>query len=287
MPMTDKSPELRQAIQQIAAVDPVVAIEIAALGDCLARAEANAARSAALADASRSAKIAVIPLYGALTPRGSWFGTSLSAFGAMVRRAGNDGDVAAIITHIDSPGGTVAATVEAANEVKAAAAQKPVIAVADTLAASAAYWIGSQASEFVMAPSADVGSIGAMIMHQDVSGMLEQWGIKMTMIRSEQSPNKNEAHPFAPLSDEARAFLQGRANDAGADFIKAVAAGRGVTQAKVKEDFGQGRVFGAREAVARGMADRVATLDEVIAGLTQKMVSAARTTRRRSALAFE
>jgi ClpP class serine protease len=159
-----------------------------------------------------------------------------------------------------------------------------VIAIANTLAASAAYWIGSQASEFVMAPSADVGSIGAMILHQDVSGMLDQWGIKMTMIRSEQSPLKNEAHPFGPLSEDAQAFLQARANESGADFVKAVASGRRVTQTKVREEFGQGRVFSAREAVARGMADRVATLDQVIAGLAQKMPTRAR---RRSALAFE
>jgi ClpP class serine protease len=109
-------------------------------------------------------------------------------------------------------------------------------------------------------------------------------GVKLTMIRSEQSPLKNEAHPFGPLSEDAQGFLQQRANEAGADFIKAVASGRRVTQTKVREDFGQGRVYGAREAVARGMADRVATLDEVIAGLAQKMPARSR---RRSALAFE
>jgi signal peptide peptidase SppA len=206
----------------------------------------------------------------------SWFGSSLDGLRSQIRRAANDGDVAAIVLDIDSPGGTVAGTMETAAEVKAATAQKPVIAIANTLAASAAYWIGSQASEFVMAPSAEVGSIGAMILHQDVSGMLEQWGIKMTMIRSEQSPLKNEAHPFGPLSEDAARFLQGRANDAGADFIKAVAGGRRVTQTKVREDFGQGRVFGAREAVARGMADRIATLDTVLAGLTQKMPAPSR-----------
>lgn len=214
-----------------------------------------------------------------------YYSTSLSGLAAQVRRAANDADVAAIVLDVDSPGGTVSGTVEAANEVKAATAQKPVIAIANTLAASAAYWIGSQASEFIMAPSADVGSIGAMIMHQDVSGYLDQMGIKLTMIRSEQSPLKNEAHPFAPLSEDAANYLQGRANEAGADFIRAVAAGRRVSQAKVKEEFGQGRVFGAREAVARGMADRVATLDDVIAGMAQKMASPR--SRRRSALVFE
>ncbi|WP_166295316.1 S49 family peptidase [Bradyrhizobium sp. 2S1] len=177
-------------------------------------------------------------------------------------------------------------TVEAATAVAAAAAKKPVVAIANTLAASAAYWIASQAGELVMTPSADVGSIGAMIMHQDISGWLDQVGIKMTIVRSEQSPNKNEAHPFAPLSDEARAYLQGRANEAGADFVKAVASGRRVSQTKVREEFGQGRMVGAREAVARGMADRIATLDQVIGGMLQQR-SPRPNSRRRSALVFD
>ncbi|TIN82639.1 S49 family peptidase [Mesorhizobium sp.] len=283
----DNKYDLRQVIQQITSIDPVVAIDVGALGDCLERsikAVAAAGAAAAPATTNGAGKIAVIGAYGPLTPRGSWYGTSLSGFASQVRRAANDGDVAAIVLDIDSPGGTVSGTMEAANEVKAATGQKRVVAVANTLAASAAYWLGSQASEFVMAPSADVGSIGAMIMHQDVSGWLEQMGIKLTMIRSEQSPLKNEAHPFAPLSEDASGYLQARANEAGADFIKAVAAGRGVTQTKVKEDFGQGRVFGAREALARGMVDRVASLDDVIAGLVQRMPARSR---RRSALAFE
>lgn len=283
-----KTDKLRKCVLQLASAsnEPIVAVDLSLLADCLARA-GDADLSAAAAERS-AGKIAVIPVQGALTPRGSWFGTSLGAIGANVARAAADADVAAIVLDIDSPGGTVSGTMEAAQAVKDAAAQKPVIAIANTLAASAAYWIGSQASEFVMAPSADVGSIGAMVLHQDVSQMLEQYGVKITMIRSEQSPLKNEAHPFAPLSDSAAAFLQGRVNDAGAEFIRAVAGGRKTTQTNVRETFGQGRVYGAREAVSRGMADRVATLDQVIGGLVQKFAASAQPARRRrSALAFE
>jgi signal peptide peptidase SppA len=287
--MSDKArPQLSEMLLQIASCDSVVMLDVAMLSSYLLRAE-TAQVGAGAAGSVQPSKVAVVPVYGPLMPRSmrGWSGTipGMDAIRASLRQAANDSDVAAIVLDIDSPGGTVAGTMETANEVKAAASQKPVIAVANSLAASAAYWIGSQATEFVMAPSADVGSIGAMIMHQDVSGMLEQWGIKMTMIRSEVSPVKNEAHPFGPLTDEARAFLQKRADDAGVEFIKAVASGRRVSQAKVKEEFGQGRVFGAREAVSRGMADRVATFDEVISGLVQK-ASTARS-RRRSALAFE
>lgn len=285
--------DLQGALLQIASVDPVVAIDVGLMRGFLIRAcdiavREEAARTAPGEVQRAGGKIAVVGVYGGLTPRGSWFGTSLEGVRAAVTRFAADTDVGAIVLDIDSPGGTVAGTVEAANAVRAAAAQKPVVAIANTFAASAAYWIGSQASEFVIGPSGDVGSIGAMVMHVDISKALADYGMNVTLIRSEQSPLKNEAHPFGPLSEGAQSFLQSRVNEAGADFIKAVATGRKVTQTKVREEFGQGRVFGAREAVNRGMVDRIATLDQVIADLAAKMPAPqTRPARRRSALAFE
>jgi signal peptide peptidase SppA len=282
-----KDKQLQKVMAQIAAVDPAVALELSAMTECLVRAIAREEATAAAATVpTQPSKIALISVSGPLTPRGSWYGSSLAGIAAQVARAAADPDIAGIVLDVDSPGGTVAGTAEAAAAVADAASKKPVIACVNTLAASAAYWIASQASEIVMTPSADVGSIGAMVMHVDYSKALEDSGITVTMIRSEQSPKKNEAHPFGPLSDEARANLQSRVNDAGAEFIRAVASGRRVTQAKVKEEFGQGRMFGARDAVARGMADRVATFDQVVSGMVAKMPQR-QVARRRSALLFD
>ncbi|GIQ73203.1 S49 family peptidase [Bradyrhizobium sp. RD5-C2] len=280
--------ELRQVVVQMTAIDPVMAIELSAIASGAAPIEAREQQLAAAAAsvASQPTKIALVGVYGGLSPRGSYYGSSLTDIAAAATRAANDPDVAGAIVDVDSPGGTVSGTMEAAAAVADLASKKPVIACVNTLAASAAYWIASQASEMVMSPSGDVGSIGAMIMHHDISGWLEQIGMKMTLIRSEHAPMKNEAHPFAPLSDDAKAFLQGRANAAGADFIKAVANGRRVSQTKVREEFGQGRMVGAREAVARGMADRIATLDQVIGGMLQQR-SPRPHSRRRSALMFD
>ncbi|CAL77405.1 conserved hypothetical protein; putative peptidase S49 domain [Bradyrhizobium sp. ORS 278] len=284
-----KDKHLQKVIAQISAIDPVVALDLEALTGCLARAIAREEqRAAAVASVpTQPSKIALISVSGPLTPRGSWYGSSLAQIAAQVARAAADADVGSIILDVDSPGGTVAGTAEAAAAVAEAAQRKPCVACVNTLAASAAYWIASQASEIVMTPSADVGSIGAMVMHVDYSKALEDAGITVTMIRSEQSPKKNEAHPFGPLSDEARANLQSRVNDAGADFIRAVASGRRVTQSKVKEDFGQGRMFGAREAVARGMVDRISTFDELVSRLSMTKRSAMIGNRRRSSFTFE
>ena len=285
----DNRAELRQIVAQITSIDPVVAIDLAAVANGLSAIDVREAQlaTAATSVAAQPSKIALIGVYGALTPRGSWYGSSLTGIAELASRAESDPDVASAIVDVDSPGGTVAATMEAASAIASLASKKPVVAVVNTLAASAAYWIASQASEIVMTPSADVGSIGAMIMHQDISEMLKQWGIDITIIRSSQSPLKNESHPFAPLSDDAHAFLQSRADSAGADFIKAVALGRKVTQSKVRDEFGQGRVFGTREALARGMADRSATLGQVISEMLPKPATRSNASRRRSTLAFE
>jgi signal peptide peptidase SppA len=287
MTANPKRPEVSDIVLQLAAIDELGAIDLKCLAAFLAR-DGLPPATAAAAGSARAGSIAVVPVHGALYPRGgrSLYGSFTGMDGLRSQMAAHaaDPDVSTIIAHFDSPGGTVAGTPETAAAFKAAAAQKPVIAMIDTLAASAAYWIASQCSEIVMAPSADVGSIGAMILHADLSQALESMGIKLTMIRSEISPQKNEAHPFAPLSEEATAFLQGRVDEAGTDFIKAVASGRKTTQANVREKFGQGRVYGAREALSRGMVDRIATLDDVIGGLSQKAGSKGR---RRSALAFE
>lgn len=229
--------------------------------------------------------IAVISLQGPLTARSlSFFGRvirpGMDAFRAAIAQAAADPNIAAIVIDVDSPGGTVAGTLETANAVRAAAQAKPVIAVADTLAASAAYWIASQASEFVVTPSGEVGSIGVLAVHLDFSAMLEQDGVKATIVRSR--PGKADLNPLEPLTDEAREALKASVMEADDTFIKAVAQGRGVTPAVVRESFGQGRTLGAKAALAAGMVDRIATMPEVLSGLIKPRSMA----KRRSALAF-
>lgn len=264
-----------------AAFDPALAI----CEDQLARFLVRTADAAAADDPppSRQGRIAVMPISGPLLPRGgaSFFGSwrGMDSMRAQLAMLAADPDVTAIVLDIDSPGGTVAGTAETAAAVRDAASKKKVIAVANPLATSAAYWIGSQASEFVAAPGADVGSVGVVAMHVDMSKALADAGVNVSIIRS--APYKYEGHAFAPLSDDARAFMQGRVDAVHGDFVRDVAAGRGTTQTSVRENFGEGRVVSAAAAAKRGMVDRIATLDSVIAAL-----AAPRPSRRRSAAAF-
>ncbi|KKK74133.1 hypothetical protein LCGC14_2886810, partial [marine sediment metagenome] len=127
--------------------------------------------------------VAVLPLLGVLAQRMNAFldiseGTSTEQFASAFRAMVADEGISAIVIDIDSPGGTVMGTPELAAEIFSARGRKQVVAVANGMAASAAYWIGSAASEFIVTPSGMVGSIGVIIQHVDWSGSEEQCGLK-------------------------------------------------------------------------------------------------------------
>lgn len=216
--------------------------------------------------------VAVIPVYGTIVPRAAMLdlceeGTSTAAIRAALADANADPSVAQALLDIDSPGGSVADVPEIAADI--ANSKKPVVAFARTLAASAGYWIGSQAGEFYMSPSAEVGSIGVWSAHYDWSKALEQDGVKPTLISAGKF--KVEGNPFEPLSDEARAFMQSRINDYYGMFTRAVAKGRKVGVDVVRGGMGQGRSYGADQARAENMVDGVMTFEQVLAQMQRNI----------------
>jgi len=239
-------------------------------------------RSAARRGAARPAgSVAVIPLYGIIAARAAAFqsvsspnGTSVEEFTQMFRAALADDGVDSILIEIDSPGGSVDLVPELAAEVRAARGKKPIVAIANTLAASAAYWIGSQADELVVTPSGEVGSVGVYAAHEDLSGALEQEGVKVTLISAGKF--KTEGNPFEPLSEEALAYFQSQVDDFYSMFVADVAKGRGVAVGDVRDGYGQGRVVSAADAVKAGMADRVATFDDTVARMMRGTAPARR-----------
>lgn len=215
----------------------------------------------------KPAAVAVIPLYGPMVKRADVFEEMSGVMGTdqigqYIDQAASDPAIDAIVLDVDSPGGSVFGTAELAGKVAAATKKKKVIAVANSLMASAAYYVGSQASELVVSPSAMVGSIGVYTMHVDRSQELAAAGVKVTLISS--TPEKVAANEFTPLDELGMSQQSDTVMGYYRDFVKAVASGRNVSQQRVREDFGRGGVVLAADAVARGMADKVATLDDVL-----------------------
>lgn len=217
-------------------------------------------------------EIAVIPLRGVITPRGSYlsrlFGAGpggLEGFRQCFDEAVADDTVSSIVIDVDSPGGVVSMVPETAEHLRAARGTKPIVAICNTLCASAAYWIASQADELVITPSGFAGSIGVFTVHEDYSKMDQAIGITTTIISA--GKYKTEGNAFEPLGAAAKAAMQAQIDTFYEMFTDAVGAGRNIAGAAVRAGYGQGRVVLADQALLLKMVDRVETFDQTIARL--------------------
>ncbi len=211
--------------------------------------------------------VAVIPVVGVISQRMNMMsafsgGTSTDLLAQQIDQAAGDPNVKGIVLDVDSPGGSVYGVAEVADRIFRARETKRVVAVANSLMASAAYWIGTAAEEVFVTPGGEAGSVGVVAAHLDASQALEAEGLKYTLVTA--GKYKAEGNEFAPLDPEAQAFLQSRVDDYYEMFTKAVARHRGTTADAVRSGFGEGRVVGAKQAVALGMADRIGTLQDAI-----------------------
>lgn len=231
--------------------------------------QAAAQRREDTAKASGGA-VAVIPVYGVLTHRAyaaqsiSTTLTSTEGLAAMVRSAEANPEVSTIVLDVNSPGGSVFGVQEVGDAIYRARSSKPVIAVVNSIAASGGYWVASQATEVVITPSGMAGSIGAFMAHEDRSEKYAKEGIKRTYVHA--GKYKVEGNDSGPLEGEALEYTQAMVDGFYSSFVRAVARGRGVSVETARgADFGQGRMVMAKDAVTRGMANRIGTLDDVIA----------------------
>jgi capsid assembly protease len=230
--------------------------------------------------------VAVIPVEGVLSKKMNLFtrisgGTSTQALQRDLSDAAADPMVHSILLLVDSPGGEVDGTQAAANLVRAIRdeGKKPIVALADGLMASAAYWIASAASDIYMSGDTDaIGSIGVVTSHTDYSKAEEQRGIKVTEITAGKYKRVVSTHE--PLTDEGRADIQAKVDYLYSIFVDEVAANRGVTVKTVLNKMADGRVFLGKQAIEAGLVDGMSSVAELIADLNKRFQknTAAKTT---------
>ncbi len=217
--------------------------------------------------------VAIIPLEGVLSKRMGLFsqisgGQSYQSFNSELTQALADPQVTAIILSVDSPGGAVDGVQGASDAVYAARSQKPIAAFVDGTMASAAYWIGSAASQVYIGSSTDVvGSIGILTQHIDTAIAEHQRGVKITDITA--GKYKAIASQHAPLTADGRNNIQDQLDQVYGVFIDDVARNRGVQPKTVLSKMADGRVFVGDQAIAAGLVDGKMTLPQLI----QKMSS--------------
>lgn len=217
--------------------------------------------------------IAMIPIEGTLVQKGAWIGsysgeTSYQGLQVQISRAAHD-DVKAAVFEVDSFGGLVNGMFETAGMIRALSQKKPTIAILTDFAYSAAYLLASQARQIIVPQFGGVGSIGAMTMHADFSGNLEQEGIKVTLIHA--GSHKADGSPFAPLPDDLREKLQGRVDAVRDRFATEVGAARGKRFSKSDAMKTEARSIEPDEAMKIGLVDAIGDPNEAFAAFVAEI----------------
>ncbi|QND44193.1 prohead protease [Providencia phage vB_PreS-PatoteraRojo] len=206
-----------------------------------------------------SGGLAIIPIHGTLINRygGYYYGyvTGYNFIRSQRNAALADPDVKAIIYDVNSNGGEAAGCFELSKEMRETRGDKPSLAVVDSNCYSAAYALASAAGKIAVTPSGGAGSIGVVAMHIDMSEMLDNIGIKISLIKSGE--HKTDGSPFEPLSDSAKKSWQESVDTMRTEFVDLVAENRNLDPKVVRDT--EAECYSAKDAQALGLIDEVAT----------------------------
>jgi ClpP class serine protease len=213
--------------------------------------------------------VAIMSVAGVLSRRYDWLAamcgwTTYDALSASLDAAMADSRVKAILLDVESPGGEASGMLDIADKFLAARDVKPIWAVANSYAASAAYGIAGSASKLFLPRMAAVGSIGAVIVHVDQSAADQVDGLKYTAVFS--GARKIDGWEHAQLSAQARDGYQARADHCRQSFADLIGRQGRMTSKQAMET--EAGLYVDADAVTNGLADGVATFDEALANLT-------------------
>lgn len=213
-----------------------------------------------------SGSTAIIPIMGVISRRMNMFteisgGTSIDMLDQQLTTALGDDAVKSILLNIDSPGGAAQGVPEFASRVFQAreTSSKPIIGYCE-MAASAAYWIGSQCDELYCSEAAAVGSIGVIMTIMDDTRAMKNQGVDPVIIRSSEL----KAAGAGPLTPNQMGSLQDRVQQIFGMFKDGVERGRAGIDI---ESVSSGDVWLGKRAVEMGLVDGISTLDGVLAKL--------------------
>lgn len=215
--------------------------------------------------------VAVVPVTGPIFRRANLFtsisgATSTEVLATDIQAALDDPTVRAIVLDIDSPGGEATGINELSDLIYQARGQKPLKAYVGGIGASAAYWIASAADEVVVDDTAQLGSVGVVL---NLQRREDKPGTTTYEIVSSNAPNKRP-----DMETEAgRAQLQARVDELAAVFLDKVARNRGIARDEINTRFRQGGIATGALAVEAGMADRLGSLETLIAELAGSSAS--------------
>jgi len=180
----------------------------------------------------------------------------------LLKKYEKDDDIKAIVLRVDSPGGAVAPSQEIHDAVKRIKARKKVVVSMGGMAASGGYYISAPADRIFAEPGTLTGSIGVIFLHFNVRGLLEWAKVEETTLKS--GKYKDTLSPFRPIQETDREEIQSISDDVYSQFVQAVAQGRGMPEARVRE-IAEGRIYTGKRAKELKLVDELGGFDDAIA----------------------
>jgi protease IV len=180
----------------------------------------------------------------------------------LLKKYERDDDIKAIVLRVDSPGGAVAPSQEIHDAVKRIKARKKVVVSMGGMAASGGYYISAPADRIFAEPGTLTGSIGVIFLHFNVRGLLEWAKVEETTLKS--GKYKDTLSPFRPIQETDREEIQSISDDVYSQFVQAVAQGRGMPEARVRE-IAEGRIYTGKRAKELKLVDELGGFDDAIA----------------------
>jgi signal peptide peptidase SppA len=210
--------------------------------------------------------VAVVPVVGAIAMKASDnpLPGPTAEVGEVLERieaVANDGDVAAVVLRVDSPGGDVLASDLIWRAVKVLATMKPVVVSMGDVAASGGYWISMPAHKVFAEANTVTGSIGIFALKADLSGLFDLLGIRVDI--EKQGAHADWDDYSHPISDEDRARAERNLRAYYDMFVSKVASGRKLPEAEVRK-LAEGKVYTGRAALALGLVDQIGGLADAI-----------------------
>ena len=251
-------------IDRIAYEDEVIGQDAAMFGD--------AERFLSLRPAVGHRRIAVVSVVGAIVPgQPRRSPTPIPIVGGItagsetmvrcLRAAEEDASTAAIVLHVDSPGGSAVASDLVWREVKRVRAKKPVVGVMEGVAASGGYYILAAANHVIAAPTTITGSIGVLTGKVVLDGFLAKHGMNAETVQRGRYALLH--HPLRPFSDDERKLVERSNREVYDRFVDRVAEGRRLTRERVHE-LGRGRVWSGVDALRHGLVDELGDVQAAV-----------------------
>lgn len=215
---------------------------------------------------SNANPVKVIPIHGLLTTRRGSINaacTELVSYERLrndINQALSDDSIKEIVLDINSGGGSATGCKELADFIYQSRDIKPITAIVNFYAFSAAYFIAAACSKIVLSQTSGVGSIGVIWEHMEASKLEENAGLKFTTIYRGDFKNAGSMHE--PLSENALTEINAQLDWMYNLFTQSVAQYRNVDIQKIIDT--QARCFFGADAISAGLADEVQNPQDAI-----------------------